>query len=156
MMASLVRRITPHGYLLTSALRLRDGKHRLGEGIMRRLRAGERVTARDLARLERNGPERLMAVARERVEAVSAALREGMRHRMALTREVVERQDQLLAALSHRSVLSRGFSITRLKRGRALVRKAGEVTDGVRIVTEVHDGAFESMVVNQHQKELFD
>ncbi|MCO6436996.1 MAG: exodeoxyribonuclease VII large subunit [Phycisphaerae bacterium] len=155
-LVSLVRQITPHGYLMRGALRLRDGEHRLREGMMRRIRGAERRGTVAAARLERSSPARALAVARERFEAASAALCEGVRHRLAMAREVVEKQDELLAALSHRSVLSRGFSITRIKRGRAVVRSAGQVKDGDRVETEVSEGTFESTVVNRQQKELFE
>ena len=58
--------------------------------------------------------------------------------------------------MSYKSVLGRGFSITRLKRGRQVVRGRGQVTDGDRIKTETADGEFESEVLNLRQLELFD
>ncbi|RME36286.1 MAG: hypothetical protein D6788_11895, partial [Planctomycetota bacterium] len=77
-------------------------------------------------------------------------------HRIRLDGERVRRQADKLTAMGYKSVLNRGFSITRLRRGGRIVRSADEVADGQVLVTEVADGRFESRVINRTQKELFD
>ena len=79
-----------------------------------------------------------------------------IRHRLSLLHERVRRKEDLLTALSYKSVLGRGFSVTRLKKGRRIIRSAGQLKDRDRIVTELADGDVESDVVNLDQLELFD
>ena len=77
-------------------------------------------------------------------------------HRLALCTEQLRRQNDVLGAMGYKSVLGRGFSITRLKKGRTLIRSRGQLRDGQRIVTQVADGEFESQVVDRSQLELFE
>ncbi|MFQ5512750.1 MAG: exodeoxyribonuclease VII large subunit, partial [Candidatus Krumholzibacteriia bacterium] len=65
-------------------------------------------------------------------------------------------REDVLAAMSYKSVLGRGFSITRRKKGRDVVRSVGQVYDGDTIITQLRDGEFESQVRNLRQWELFD
>jgi exonuclease VII large subunit len=52
----------------------------------------------------------------------------------------------LLQAVSHKSVLERGYSITRLKDQSKVIRSISDVQPGERIVTQVRDGEFGSSV----------
>ena len=70
--------------------------------------------------------------------------------------ERVRSQETLLAAVSHKNVLARGFSITRLKKGRMILRSVRELKDRQRLVTQLADGEFESEAVNIKQLELFE
>ena len=79
-----------------------------------------------------------------------------MRHRLSLLHERFQSQEARLKAVSHESVLARGFSVTRTKKGRKVVRSVRDVRDRERVVTQVSDGEFESEVVNLNQLELFE
>ena len=92
----------------------------------------------------------------ERVGRLGEVIPGAVRRRFTLLTERVRSQETLLGAVSHTSVLSRGFSITRTKKGRKIVRSVGEIKDGQRLITQVSDGQFESETVNIRQMELFD
>jgi len=67
------------------------------------------------------------------------------RHRLALARQQVDATARHLEALSHRSILRRGFSVTRNENG-DIIRQAASVTPGQSVHTEVTDGTFRSVV----------
>ena len=79
-----------------------------------------------------------------------------MHHQLSLLAEHVRRQEGRLLAMGYKSVLGRGFSITRSKRGRQAIRSTRTLRDRQRVVTEITDGEFESEVVNLSQLELFE
>ena len=58
--------------------------------------------------------------------------------------------------MSYESVLGRGYSITRIRKGREIVRSLDQLRDRQKLVTEVAGGAFESEVINLNQLELFE
>lgn len=74
------------------------------------------------------------------------------RHRLALARQRLAATARQLEAMSYRSVLQRGFSVTRLSDG-AIVRSANEVASGERIETELADGRFTSTVAGSSADE---
>jgi len=90
------------------------------------------------------------------IERLGYALASGLAHRFELSCRRLSAMESLLGAVSHRSVLGRGFSITRLKKGRVIVRSVREVSDRDRLVTQIADGQFESEAINIDQLELFD
>jgi len=65
------------------------------------------------------------------------------RHTLSLARQKIDAAERQLEAMSYRSVLRRGFSVTRGPRG-AILRGVGQVTAGQRIETELADGRFHS------------
>jgi exodeoxyribonuclease VII large subunit len=152
----IVQRIAPHRLLRQRALSVRDFEHRLDRAMARRLADSERSVLRREEPMHQFSPANLVPRARERAERMAGLLSTSVRHRLTLYGEWLRRQDDLLQAMSYRSVLGRGFSITRAKKGRAVVRSTRELTDGQRLVTEVADGQFESQVVNLRQQELFE
>ena len=77
------------------------------------------------------------------VEARLAAVHPA--HRVALARQKLQAAGRQLEAMSHRSVLSRGFSVTRRADG-TILRSAGAVKAGQRIETELADGRIHSIV----------
>ena len=149
-------RISPQPYLLRRTVKLRDAEHRLSWAIARWLAAVGQSVAHEERALERASPARRLPHLKERLNRLADAFPVALRHRVALLDERVGRQEELLAALSYRSVLGRGFSITRIKKGRKLVRSIGQLDDRQRITTELADGEFEADVVNLRQLELFD
>lgn len=152
----VVQRIAPHAYLLRLSNRLGGAERDLKLSTSRRLSAADRRLTGTEARLERSSPGRRLPRLVERVEGAKRSVEISMAHWLATRTATVRSREELLNAMSYKSVLGRGFSITRLKKGRQVVRGTGQVTDGDRIKTETADGEFESEVLNLRQLELFD
>ncbi len=152
----IVARIAPHRYLAQTTVRLRDAWHRLHWAWSRRSTALERRLGSDEARLAKSSPTAQVVTAQQHVDRLGSSVQEGMAHRLELLVARIAAQETLLGAVSHRSVLARGFSITRTKKGRTIVRSASDVRDGQRLLTQLADGEFESETRNIEQRELFD
>ncbi len=106
--------------------------------------------------MERSAPSHALPAFSQRVEHLDETLAGSMRRRLADLATRLRSQESLLNAVGHKSVLARGYSITRTRQGRRLVRRVGELHDRQRIVTELAAGEFESETVNIRQMELFD
>ncbi len=152
----LLQRIAPHRLLRRRAIALRDREHRLRWSVAARLGSLERGLDQNERSLGASSPAYQLPRHGERVTRLAETLAAALRHRFALGQEQCRRQDDLLQAMSYKSVLGRGYSITRVKKARRVVRSVNEVTDDERLVTEVTDGQFESQVVNRRQMELFE
>lgn len=124
--------------------------------IRKRLGECERRVQRAKGRLDRHAPEHRVARLGDRLRLVARQMRAGLGHRIKASRERVDAHAELLVALSYRSVLQRGYSITRMKKGRVVVRNPEQLRDDDLLVTESAGGAFESRVVNLEQMELFE
>ena len=61
-----------------------------------------------------------------------------------------------LNAIGPEQVLKRGYTITTLKKGGAVVKSAAQLREGDRIITRFVDGAAESTVRDQRQLSLFE
>ena len=153
---SVVRRIAPHAYLMRVSTRLGEVGHRLDRSLARRLAASARSCDDVLWRMERYGPPARMPRHSDRLNRAGEALRTSLGHRLVMAGEQVRREAQRLSAMGYESVLRRGFSITRTKKGRCVVRSTAELKDRVRVVTQLADGEFEAEVVNLNQLELFE
>lgn len=151
-----LQRIAPQAYLLRTAVRLRDAEHRLRWAAAARLRALHRSTDAADKRLAAASPALAIGPLAERVSAIGGRLTMTLAHRLSLFAAIVRSREDVLAAMSYKSVLGRGFSITRRKKGRDVVRSVGQVYDGDTIITQLRDGEFESQVRNLRQWELFD
>lgn len=152
----VVQRIAPHALMRRRAVELRDAGHRLRWAAAQRLARAERGVSAWAQQLERASPARLTGRLTDGVDRTAGALAAAMRRRLALLVSRVLQQEEVLSAMSYRSVLNRGYSITRTKKGRRVVRSSGDVRDGQRVVTELGDGEFESQVINLNQLELFE
>lgn len=148
-------------------------------GINHRLRVRHRHLAELSATLERRGPAASLAAARQRVVGIERQLAVAGMERLRRMRERLDRcseqrlrqsvtvdlrrrrgmLDSLAArleALSPEAVLRRGFSLTTIKKSGQIVRRAGEVKSGQRLVTRLADGAIESVVEDASQPKLFE
>ena len=152
----VLQRIAPQRFLLRVSVSLRDLEHRLHRSIGTCAAGADRALEAAGARLDRDSPGRRLPQLAEHLDRLAEAVPASMRHRLSLAVERLRRSEDVLAALSYRSVLGRGYSITRTKKGRALVRSVRQLNDGERIVTQLTDGEVESDVVNRRQLELFD
>jgi exodeoxyribonuclease VII large subunit len=61
-----------------------------------------------------------------------------------------------LEAVGPENVLRRGYSITTVKKGGAVVRAAGQLKPGERILTRFAEGTAESIVEDSAQLPLFE
>ena len=153
---AVVGKISPHAYWSGASIRLRDLEYRLRWAAARRLAGRRGALALQERRLDRVSPRRAIAGLRDRLVYLDRRMAAGERHRLNTDTDRISALDALLNALSYKRVLNRGYSITRLKKGRRLVRRTGQLRDRTRVVTEVAEGEFESEVVNLHQLELFE
>lgn len=130
---AIIRHIAPHAYLSRIAGNLREVVYRLNWAIHKQ---------------KHDADQKLQRLA-ETIPTIAS-------HRFDLARGKVGSLKTVLTAVSHKSVLQRGFSITRLKKDRTVVRSVKNLTDRRRLITQLTDGEIESETVNVHQMELFD
>lgn len=151
-----VRRIQPQAYLLHLERALAGRWDRLRRVMTRRLAQGERHCVSAERSLRAVDPIHSVVRLNDRLARADQGLRTVLRHRVARLRDRLDAEQGRLSALSYRSTLRRGFSITRSKKGRRVIRDLSAVADGLRVVTEIADGEFESEVVKRQQLELFE
>jgi len=153
---SVVQRISPQAYCLRLERELSRRLDRLRWAVARRVAGADHRLGAAVSALQATGPGPRLPRLKDRVAHLHRRLEAGVRGRVRRERDRVDALAARLSALSHRSTLQRGFSITRTKKGRRVVRSVSEVDDRARVVTEVADGEFESEVVNLRQLELFE
>lgn len=154
--APLLQRIAPHAFLLRTGARLAAARHRFERAAERRMLRSD-AALRDLAgRIDAAGPRRTLPRRAEHLAELQRRLEASLAGRLTHLKLTLTGREALLTALSHHRVLARGFTMTRLKRGRRIVRSAAEVSERDRIITETADGSFESQIVDARQMELFD
>ena len=129
----VIQRIAPHAHLLRRAVALREIEHRMRWAVASRMSASS-----------------------QRIERLADLIPTATHHRLTLAQTRLESERSLLQSVSHERVLGRGFSITRIKRGRKIVRTVKELKDHQRLITQLADGEFESQAVNVDQLELFE
>jgi exodeoxyribonuclease VII large subunit len=152
----IVQRIAPHAFLLRTSARLARAEQSFHMAVTRKGAAAEQKVGHAVQRLERVSPARMLPAISQRIEHLDEALDGALRRRFSVSASRLQSQEALLNAVGHKSVLARGYSITRTKQGRHLVRRVGELRDRQRIVTQLADGEFESETINIRQMELFD
>jgi len=153
---SVVQRIAPHRHLMHRMVQLRDDALRLERAMARRLTLVRRGLNETRRRLDRISPDKALSRRRDRVTVLAETMNAAAAHRLILDRERLGHHADCLLAMSYKSVLGRGFSITRLKRRRVVVRSVRDVHEGERLATEVADGEMESTVHDVRQMELFE
>jgi len=153
---AIVQRIAPHAYLRQMYARLHAGSGRLERAVGRRMKVAEQRLGGTCARVARLSPQQAVPASKRQLEQAERALQIALRGRLDRVAGQVQAEARRLEALSYRSVLNRGFSITRRKKTRTVVRSKSELKDGERLLTELADGEIESEVHNQTQRELFE
>ncbi len=160
----------PAGRVRSYIQRVDKGSHRLRASLHARLGAGQKRLQPLSYRLGALHPARLVERSRGRLEALVAHLRWvlGGRskqvgdalaeicgrfnavhpvHRLNLGRQRLAAAGKQLQALSYRSVLERGFSVTRRGDGK-VIRSVKDVHPIEQVETELADGKFRSDVVD--------
>jgi exodeoxyribonuclease VII large subunit len=153
---TLVQRIQPQGYVLRLERELARQRDRLGWAVAHRLAGSERRLGATTSALLRVSPVHRIERLGDRTDHLERRLGQLIRHRVGTLQHRLEGHAARLSAMSHKGTLRRGFSITRIKKGRRVVRGPGEVSDGQRLVTETAGGEFESQVVDRDQLDLFE
>jgi exonuclease VII large subunit len=151
-----IQRIHPRSFVARTAERLTEITHRLRWALSQRVARGERALHRWAATLSPTALARQPGLLAERVARLERRMVVAVEHRFQMAAAGVEAEADKLQAISYRATLARGFSITRLKRGRTLVRDVSRLKGGDRLLTETASGEVESTVVDRKQLELFE
>lgn len=141
-----LQKIAPHKVLAGMSLRLSSKERRMRDGMWRNL--GRRLRDAQFAslQLERASPARLIPAMTERTLKARARLTSAETKRLAELTARVQAVASLMQAVSHKSVLERGFTITRRADGGGIVRSIHDVEPADRISTQVGDGTIDSIV----------
>ena len=146
----------PCGHLRRAEQQLDEMLSRLAYGCSRRLARYRERLHEIHVRLAARQPT-------ARLQSEKMALRQDLRHlvrmvkhRLELDARGLESFHARIEASSYRQTLARGFSITRLKRGRRIITGPDQVSPGDLVITETAAGEFESRVEDPRQPRLFD
>ncbi len=152
---SWIQRIQPAAFAAMRAADLITAVHRLHRGGDRRLREAERSLASADRALHAASPVHRLDQARDGLSGVLQRVGVALAHRHKQSQASLRATEGRLQALSYKGVLGRGFSITRTKTGRQVVRSAADLADHQVLLTELSDGEVESRIINRSQLELF-
>jgi exodeoxyribonuclease VII large subunit len=119
-----------------------------------------RVVTGRLTRLEASmvqcHPRYRIELGRRRVSEISTRLSLAINHDMSRHSQRLEMIERHLEAISPKSVLSRGYTITTRKKDGAIIRSARQIKVGERLTTQFADGTVESTVEDAKQLPLFE
>jgi len=149
-------RVRPEAVLARRRERLTKMEHRLRWAQGRFSLAAERRLGEVTARLMAASPQGRAEQGGVLVDQLARRLKRGMSRLIADHRRTVAALDARLSAGSHRQILNRGFSITRLANRGKIVQEAADVREGDRLLTETADGEITSRVIDERQGELFE
>ncbi|HEY7090992.1 MAG TPA: exodeoxyribonuclease VII large subunit, partial [Tepidisphaeraceae bacterium] len=135
---------------------LDDRQRSLALMMMRRVRLAQQRLAPSEALLIRCHPFHEIRRRRERVAWLQQELVRSTQATLARSRLKLDAAERTLVALSPEHVLRRGYSITMLKRGGAIVQSKSSVSPGDVLVTRLPDGSIESVVRDDRQGQLFE
>ena len=146
-----------HGLISARRRRLDEIALRLAEHSPRHLLAvrRERLSALQL-RLESHHPRQLVQLRRMQLAAIESRLSAAARAGLRGSGERLDAIARHLNAIGPTQVLARGYSLTTLKKGGAIVRSKSQVRLGARLVTKVADGEIESIAEDPNQPTLFE
>ncbi len=152
----LVQRLHPRTVFAQAGTILLQRTYRLDWVVLRRAGASRQRLNFGADHLREKSPARHVDRHQMHLETFGRRLGETLVHRLELARQRVVSTAGKLEAMNHRATLARGFSITRLKKNRAIVCAATQAAPGDRLLTETHAGEIESAVVDNLQLELFE
>ena len=158
----------PGSNLRTGAQRIDELSHRCRASLQMQLSNARRALEPLTPRLVAISPERLCERANAKLDSITSRLRWGLgkcskqngdrlanlesaimvanpAHRLKLARQQVDATEKHLTAMSYRSVLKRGFTVTRDTDGK-IIRSAWEINPYDVIETEFADGKAQSLV----------
>ena len=152
----LLQRIHPRSYVAELGGRLADRRYQLERTISRRLTLCERLLARRMEALVALSPGRRIGPLAERLDRFDRRLLTSVERILERAGSHIHATAEKLQAMSYRTTLTRGFSITRTKRDRHVVRDGTALKNGDRLLTETAGGEVESQVVRTKQMDLFE
>ncbi|MGF1632507.1 MAG: exodeoxyribonuclease VII large subunit [Phycisphaerae bacterium] len=134
--------------------KLDDRENQLTLALVRQAKRFEARLSTAAGRLERGHPRNAIALRRQKLSMLAGPLDRAAAGTLARRRQQLDALDRQLRAMSHESVLARGFSITRIRQGQ-IVRSAKQLKGGERLVTRLADGEVESTAQDPKQPPLF-
>lgn len=146
----LEQAITPgaaHQYIQRWAIRFVRSQHLLQEAWIRRI-TQEKATLQGMRlQLRRTLSTERLAIRNDGLRRLQSSLTSAIQRSRSTSLNRLDAAQKLLEAISYKSVLARGFSITRAKKSGDVVRSQNDITSGDAISTELVDGKIESTVV---------
>ena len=144
-LARRISRLHPRRRIEAQSQRLDDAIEALRVATAREMRDARRRVAVAGQRLKTTRPGMRLTRETRGVEETKRRLVAGMAQQVAMRGERLGRLAERLRLLSPLSVLDRGYSITLDAETGAVVRNAGEVKPGRRLVTRLRDGRVRSV-----------
>jgi exodeoxyribonuclease VII large subunit len=136
--------------------RLSEQSRRLDAAMAAALRSGRGELSRCVERLRERHPRHLLRLHAHRLTAAETRLQCDLRARALRLHDRVDALAAHLKAVGPEEVLKRGYSITTLRKGGAVIRSAGQVRPGDKLITRLTDGEVESVAQDPNQPSLFD
>lgn len=152
---SRLERFLP-GTMLRLGQLLADFRHRLGQGFAQRLRGVQDRVARLQATLQACHPKFKVRLVEQQLDTAEARLARDVRQDLQRRTVKLDSLARQLEAVSPRSVLARGYTMTSRKKDGVPLRAAAQLKPGDKIVTHFADGQVESTVDDSKQLSLFE
>ncbi len=152
----LVQRLHPRVVLARAQAILLQRTHNLRWAVAKQAGGHRQQLQSAGSRLLEKSPARRVDRQQAYLETTLRRLGKSLAHRLELARQRLRAAAGKLEAMSYRTTLARGFSITRLKKGRRILADIAKLAPGDRLLTETASGEIESAVVDSRQLELFD
>ena len=116
----------------------------------------ERRLTHSLARLEKTNPAAQLQRHREHTHYAASRLAAALRTTLVHRRRLLTARLQAVTACNPQRLLQRGFSVTRDARTRQVIRSIRQVSEKLRVITELADGEFRATADDPRQPGLFD
>ncbi|UCD28720.1 MAG: exodeoxyribonuclease VII large subunit [Planctomycetota bacterium] len=152
----VLAKIQPATFIRYQQSRLNNITRHLRWRIQQYIRNTEHKIDRTRNNLLAASPKHRLELDREKITKYIGNLNRIITHRTKLTQHTLESLTARIEATSYRQTLTRGYTITRLSRGRSVITRPDQVQPGWKIVTETMNGEFESRIIDSDQKELFE
>ncbi len=142
----IIHRIAPHSVMANLTSRLARLDRVMRDSFQKKTSVRARKVEAASGRLERSAPSGAVIAATQRFANEHRRLAAGHDRLLMELAARLKSATGLLQAVSHNSVLTRGYSITRRKGDRKIVRSVADVQLGDPIVTQLTDGEINSIV----------
>ncbi len=109
-----------------------------------------------IARLAERHPKHQIQLAAQQLNTLQSSLQRAITSELKRQGMQLQNFDAQLRALGPEHVLSRGYSLTTLKKSGAVIRRASQLKPGDKLVTRLSEGAVESIVEDSNQLPLFE
>ncbi|HQY87540.1 MAG TPA: exodeoxyribonuclease VII large subunit [Tepidisphaeraceae bacterium] len=137
------------------AQRLDDLEQSLNDTLSNRFQREQSLLTNFSARLIKQHPAARLHARRLKLDTLAQQLELTTDFRVRSTFEKLDAYESRLRALNPKSVLDRGYSITRLKSSGEVLTRVDQIRGGQKLVTQLSDGEVESIANDPKQPELF-